>query len=233
MFYESICQLLGTQYIGNIGADRRNCEAIICGILDELSTLRAELAAAKNAMVPYAETVRPYEAEIAALRSRAKAAENELSAAHQSKEALTQACDRHHEAYKVAERERVALVKRSHNQRVEIGRLIEQLTAATARAEAAEKEALDYIDYRNQAVIIRNAMERRLQAAESLVAGLRGALEEVNEALCGITGLGNMAKQVAVAYTAINAALALTPASAGARLKAEALREAKEAANGK
>lgn len=49
---------------------------------------------------------------------------------------------------------------------------------ATARAEAAEKEALDYIDYRNQAVIIRNAMERRLQAAESLVAGLRGALDE-------------------------------------------------------
>lgn len=58
----------------------------------------------------------------------------------QSAGKMKQACDRHREAYKVAERERVALVKRSHNQRIEIKRLIEQLTAATARAEAAEKE---------------------------------------------------------------------------------------------
>ena len=97
-----------------------------------------------------------------------------------------------------------------------LGDVRKQRDAATARAEASEKEALEYIDYRNQAVISRNAMERRLEADEALVAGLRGALEEVNEALCAITALGNMANQVAVAYTAINAALALTPASAGA-----------------
>lgn len=72
----------------------------------------------------------------------------------------------------------------------------------------------------------RDAATVRAEAAESLVAGLRGALNEVDEALCGITGLGNMAKQVAVAYTAINAALALTPASAGARIKVEAEKEA-------
>lgn len=63
-----------------------------------------------------------------------------------------------------------------------------QRDAATARAEASEKEALEYIDYRNQAVISRNAMERRLEAAEAIVAGLRGALEEArkdNEELDG------------------------------------------------
>lgn len=58
----------------------------------------------------------------------------EVERLRRSNDTLKQACDRHHEAYKVAERERVALVKRSHNQRVEIGLLIEQLTAATARA---------------------------------------------------------------------------------------------------
>lgn len=89
-----------------------------------------------------------------------------------------------------------------------------QRDAATARAEAAEKEALDYIDYRNQAVIIRNAMERRLEAAESLVAGLRVALEEAKRRL-------KLAGQVPCSE--IHAALALTPASAVNRLKAEAL----------
>ena len=62
-----------------------------------------------------------------------------------------------------------------------LGDVRKQRDAATARAEASEKEALEYIDYRNQAVISRNAMERRLEAAEALVAGLRGALEEARK----------------------------------------------------
>lgn len=86
-----------------------------------------------------------------------------------------------------------------------------QRDAATARAEAAEKEALDYIDYRNQAVISRNAMERRLEAAEALVAGLRGALELLLK--CNALG-------VAIPWGRAVSALALT---------AEA---EKEAANG-
>jgi hypothetical protein len=94
--------------------------------------------------------------------------------------------------------------------------------AATARAEAAEKEALDYIDYRNQAVISRNAMERRLEAAEAILAAMRGALELLLK--CNALG-------VAIPWGRAVSALALTPASAGARLKAEALREAAKAAS--
>lgn len=105
-----------------------------------------------------------------------------------------------------------------------------QRDAATVRAEAAEKEALDYIDYRNQAVISRNAMERRLEAAEALVAGLRGALEEAGDVIhaCFCETEEIRGKVCHPSCTAINAALALTPASAGNRIKAEALREAVE-----
>lgn len=111
-----------------------------------------------------------------------------------------------------------------------------QRDAATARAEAAEKEALDYIDYRNQAVISRNAMERRLEAAEALVAGLRGALETLNHAakVAISTEYGGCFDEETPLVIRLldgtcdetDAALALTPASAGNRIKAEAYREA-------
>jgi len=87
----------------------------------------------------------------------------------------------------------------------EIGLTEQQCDAATARAEAAE---------------------RARDEAQAHAADLRGSLEAVDEAICGINGMGNMAKQIAVAFTAINAALARTPAQSLGRLKSEALREA-------
>jgi hypothetical protein len=60
------------------------------------------------------------------------------------------------------------------------------------------------------------------------VAGLRGALEKVNDDLC-VTSPSAIAKGVADAFTTINFALAASPAEHAARIQAAALREARNA----
>lgn len=106
--------------------------------------------------------------------------------------------------------------------------------AATARAEAAEKEAMEYIDYRNQAVISRNAMELRLNESQAHAADLRGALEEIHKGCC-LTAQDSISRAderyciVAVTEKAA-ATLARTTAQSLARVEAAALREAIEEA---
>jgi hypothetical protein len=71
-------------------------------------------------------------------------------------------------------------------------------------------------------------MRRYKEASESLLAGMRGALEEAGDVIhaCFCETEEIRGKVCHPSCTAINAALALTPTSTGNRIKAEALREA-------
>ena len=100
----------------------------------------------------------------------------------------------------------------------EIGLTEQQRDAATVRAEAAEKERDEWrtkaLDVEKHPAVV--ALLRERDEAQAIVAVMRGALEEI-----AAHGLG-----MSVVWA--KNALALTPASAGARLKAEALLEAVE-----
>lgn len=133
-----------------------------------------------------------------------------------------------------------------------LGDVRKQRDAATARAEAAKKE-VERLRGELRAAHEDNAMgahsmanttveaTARAEASEALVAGLRGALEEIGKKLDQykthqLGGVGGQTTQACIEATVyhrapysirhdIYAALAITPASAGNRLKAEALRE--------
>ena len=109
--------------------------------------------------------------------------------------------------------------------------LRKRLTDAEARLAEAERERdqlrAEVEDMRQQRDYWQESaveMRRYKEAAESLLAGLRGALEEVDEVLC-VTKAQDIGDAVVKAFSIINAALALTLASAGNRLKAEATRK--------
>lgn len=130
--------------------------------------------------------------------------------------------ERHLAAYNTAEQERHDLVSK-HELRCL------QRDAATARAEAAEATLRDLATILNPHESFdasklpgwaRDTVARAEEAdqAEKLVAGMRVALEDIRD----------NSRTCAGAQLKAHAALALTPASAGAKLKAEAWGEAAE-----
>jgi Asp-tRNA(Asn)/Glu-tRNA(Gln) amidotransferase C subunit len=101
--------------------------------------------------------------------------------------------------------------------------------SATARAEVAERECVEYIDYRNQAVISRNAMERERDEARAHAEDLCGALsDELSWARAYGPCQAPHVKRFMCPHCVTErskAALARTPAQSLGRIKAEALRE--------
>lgn len=95
--------------------------------------------------------------------------------------------------------------------------IAEELAAAEAREafpipdtlpevpEAREAGERDYLGEARQAAIeLANKLAQQKIAAGEVIAAAKAALTEANDAICGITGLKNMAKQVAIAFSAIN-----------------------------
>jgi len=106
---------------------------------------------------------------------------------------------------------------------------LDTVVNTTARAEAAEKERDEWrtkaLDVEKHPVVV--ALMRELNEAQSLVAVIRGALEEAGDVVhaCFCETEEIRGKVCHPSCTAINAALALTPASAGNRIKVEATRK--------